>query len=107
MAIKETFDYVVRSVKETMGMETEEHDETEVSRNLDSISGEFKREFTNDIEVQLSDRIEERSVRPHVEVWPFDDEDAQWYASHSDKSRAVICNTPEFRDLPFCGSGFH
>jgi hypothetical protein len=55
----------------------------------------------------LDARIEEQGMRPHVEVWPADDEFGRWVAYHKAKERAVICTTPEFQDTPFCGTGCH
>jgi len=51
-------------------------------------------------------RLEDRDHRPMVEVWP-DDEFGFWVSQHQDRSRHIICNTPEFMDTPFCGVGFH
>jgi hypothetical protein len=104
MAIKETFESVAETIKEAIGSETESAEGEDSGYES---SGEFKREFTKQLKDRLEMRIEEQAVRPLMEIWPYDDEDAQWYAYHSDKSRVIICNTPEFKDLPFCGSGFH
>jgi len=67
----------------------------------------FKEEFVDAVNESLSSRAEELSLRPNVEIWPEDDEDALWVSSHQNRIRTIICDTPEFRDTPFCGAGFH
>ena len=67
----------------------------------------IREEFLNEVENNLDDRIDEQEVRPHVEVWPADDEYARWVAFHEAKERAVICTAPEYKDTPFCGTGCH
>jgi hypothetical protein len=66
----------------------------------------MKKEFEKKIKDNLSERIGEQEVRPHVEVWPEEDDFARWVASKRDKVRSVICNTPEYKDMPFCGRGY-
>ena len=67
----------------------------------------LKEEFLTEVNGNLEARIEEQGMRPHIEVWPADDEYARWVAYHEAKDRAVICNTPEYKDTPFCGTGCH
>lgn len=67
----------------------------------------FGKEFVEDIGQSLDDRIANEGSRPRMEVWPADDDFAQWVASKERKARTIICNTPEFKDTPFCGSGCH
>jgi hypothetical protein len=102
MDIRERVESVLDNVKEKMGF-SEEDD----SEYFSSSTGEFKREFINDINSNLAQRIDAAADRPMVEVWPFEDEDSHWIASHQQKERAVICDSPEFRDTPFCGTGAH
>ena len=67
--------------------------------------------FTEDFEQEVVDGLEARmtghETRPSVEVWPEDDEFSDWVATHEDQVRAIVCNTPEFKDSPFCGPGLH
>jgi hypothetical protein len=146
MGFKETLesaaDSVIKTVKETVGMETEE---SVKERSYETVSGKrgVESQFTGEIEpglakehpeplslseieeegefvgpslrsqflssiAQLKDvRREEHSFRPEIEVWPFEDDYAHWVISHEDPARSVICNTPEFKDSPFCGHGAH
>jgi len=67
----------------------------------------FKEEFVDAINAGLGSRTQQLSLRPSVEVCPGDDDDALWVSSHQNRIRTVICNTPEFRDTPFCGAGYH
>jgi len=67
----------------------------------------IKEEFLGNIVGNLGDRIESQGVRPTVEVWPEEDDFGRWVASHRDPVLGVVCNTPEYRDLPFCGRGVH
>lgn len=67
----------------------------------------IREEFLGDIVEGLGDRIESQGARPGVEVWPEEDDFGRWVASHRDPVRSVVCNTPEYRDLPFCGRGVH
>jgi hypothetical protein len=67
----------------------------------------FKKKFLNDIEEGLGDRIKSQGARPGVEVWPEEDEFVRWVSAHRDPVRSVVCNSPEFRDAPFCGRGYH
>lgn len=48
-----------------------------------------------------------RESRPSVEVWPEEDDFGRWVASHTDRVRTIVCETPEFKDAPFCGRGHH
>lgn len=68
---------------------------------------EFKDEFIEDVVGGLTDRIAYMDMRPMVEMWPGEDDFAEWVASHQVRERAVICSTPEFKDTPFCGTGCH
>ena len=67
----------------------------------------FKREFVDNINARIADREKERDLRPDIEVWPGFDDFAEWAASHERRERAVICSTPEFRQTPYCGTGYH
>ncbi len=67
----------------------------------------FKAEFEEKIVAGLDSRSEDHGLRPAMEVWPEEDDFARWVSFHEDKVRAVICATPEFKDAPFCGRGFH
>jgi len=67
----------------------------------------FKEEFLDAVKAGLNKRMAGLSLRPSVEVWPEDDDDALWVSSHKNRVRTVICDTPEFRDTPFCGVGYH
>ena len=66
----------------------------------------FRKEFEEKIKDNLDERIREQDVRPHVEVWPEEDDFGRWVASKKDAVRSVICNTPEYKDMPFCGRGY-
>ncbi len=65
----------------------------------------FKEEFLSNIKNSQSERFENASNRPLIEVWQDDDSD--WIASHEDQVRRVLCMTPEFESSPFCGKGLH
>jgi hypothetical protein len=111
MSIKDTFSEMVETVKEKIGIESEEAEvelleESEGEYQFAERTGEFKREFTSALNDTFEARVEAQDSRPMVEEWPYDDF-AQWVSSHQDKARHVICNTIEFRDSPFCGSGYH
>ncbi len=67
----------------------------------------FEDEFVGEIVDNLDARISEMDTRQRVEVWPGDDDFGNWLAFHERKSKAVICNAPEFKDTPFCGTGYH
>ncbi len=67
----------------------------------------IKEEFLGAMNKSLSSRVENHGIRPSIEVWPEEDEDARWVASHGDQVRTIVCDTPEFRDTPFCGRGSH
>jgi hypothetical protein len=67
----------------------------------------MKEEFFTAVNDNLDARIEEQGIRPRIEVCPPDDEYARWVACHEAKDRTVICQTPEYRDTPFCGTGCH
>ena len=77
------------------------------SKLSEGLTMTIKEEFTSKIEDKLEDRIENAGMRPTIEVWPGEDDFAQWVASHKAKDRAVICNSPEYKDTPFCGRGSH
>jgi hypothetical protein len=49
-------------------------------------------------------RFANGDARPFVEVWP-DDDFADWVSAHSDRTRNIICRTPEFKATPYCGAG--
>ena len=68
---------------------------------------DIKEEFTKKVKDNLEDRIENSAMRPTMEVWPGEDDFAHWVAYHKAKDRAVICNSPEYKDTPFCGGGSH
>ncbi len=115
MSFDDKVDAAVDTVKETLGLDSDDDREKRefyengqaASENLGRSTGEFKREFTNAIEQNLDERIENRNARPEMEVWPQEDEFGQWVASHENRTRSVICNSPEFRDTPHCGTGEH
>jgi len=66
-----------------------------------------REEFLDDIKNMLKARIEERDMRPLIEAVPGEDDFAEWLACHERANQTVICTTPELRDTPFCGTGFH
>lgn len=146
MGFKETLekaaDSVIKTVKDTVRMETEERTEDRFYRGVPD-EKRMESQFTGEVEpelagehpeplnlseiedeseyvgpslrdqflssiTQLKDvRGNEDSFRPEIEVWPFEDDYAHWVISHEDPARSVICNTPEFKDSPFCGHGVH
>jgi hypothetical protein len=63
--------------------------------------------FFDEVLSDLESRIRASALRPQIEVWPEDDDFANWLTYHEAKERAVICKTPEFKDTPFCGTGYH
>jgi hypothetical protein len=67
----------------------------------------FGKEFVDEIVGGLDERTAAAEGRPGVEVWPADDDYANWLASHESPGRAVICASPEFASAPFCGRGYH
>lgn len=67
----------------------------------------IKKEFVDDIKFATGSRTDDLDMRPSIELWPGEDDFAEWLACHEASRRTVICNTPEFRDTPFCGTGFH
>jgi hypothetical protein len=67
----------------------------------------FKEEFMKDVSEGLAVRIEEQGFRPNVEIWPEEDDFGRWVASHGNGVIPVVCNSPEFKDAPFCGRGLH
>lgn len=67
----------------------------------------LKTEFVREIQDRLDERIDEAGERPTIENWPDEDDFAKWIAYHSPHERPVICATPEFKDTPFCGPGYH
>ncbi len=66
-----------------------------------------KEEFLTQVKEVLANRSADEEMRPNIEVWPAEDDFAHWVAHHESKERTVICNTPEFHDTPFCGTGYH
>ncbi|MBI5568553.1 MAG: hypothetical protein HY914_01260 [Desulfomonile tiedjei] len=67
------------------------------------LSEDFEQEVVDGLEAQM---IGEKN-RPTVEGWSEDEDYSDWVATHGDQIRTIICNTPEFRDSPFCGPGLH
>jgi hypothetical protein len=67
----------------------------------------IRKDFIRDIENSEGRRIEGQGLRPPLEVWPAEDDFGRWIAAHEDPVRAVICNTPELSDAPWCGPGIH
>ena len=67
----------------------------------------LKDEFVARIHEGLEVRNDSLNLRPTIEVWPAEDDFGHWVAYHEAKERAVICNTPEYKDTPYCGSGSH
>jgi hypothetical protein len=67
----------------------------------------YDNKFLDEALNDLDSRISAGATRPLVEIWPEDDDFARWLAYHEAKERAVICKTPEFKDTPFCGTGYH
>jgi hypothetical protein len=67
----------------------------------------FKEEFVEEIKAGLQSRMDSADMRPNIELFPGEDDDAEWLACHERKMRTTICNTPELRDTPFCGTGSH
>ena len=67
--------------------------------------------FREDFEQEVADGLEARMIgekkRPSVEEWSEDEDYSDWVATHGDQIRTIICNTPEFKDLPFCEPGLH
>jgi hypothetical protein len=67
----------------------------------------IREDFVEAVKEGLGARVEAQAKRPTVEVWPEEDDFGRWIASHTDRVRTVICETPEFKDAPFCGRGSH
>lgn len=67
----------------------------------------LKKDVENNVKKNRETRFNDKDNRPLMEVWPSDDDFGHWVAYHEAKERGVICNTPEFKDTPFCGSGHH
>lgn len=67
----------------------------------------IKTEFEKKIKDTVGDRIENQGMRPEIEVRPVEDDFGHWVASKEARERAVICNSPEYKDTPFCGTGHH
>lgn len=86
---------------ETEGTEEADYFDTSLT------GGGFKQDFVNSIRDTDEARANELNVRPQMEVWPFEDDWGHWVLSHEDPTRSVICNTPEFKDSPYCGHGVH
>jgi hypothetical protein len=51
--------------------------------------------------------FDDMDMRPGIEVWPADDDFGQWVAAHENPAMAGLCSTPQFKDTPFCGLGYH
>ncbi len=66
-----------------------------------------REDFNETINQDFSNRVESQGNRPGVEVWPQEEDFGRWVASHEDRVRSVICESPEFKDAPFCGRGYH
>jgi hypothetical protein len=66
-----------------------------------------REDFVEAVKGGLGARIADQDTRPAVEVWPEEDGFGRWVASHTDRARAVVCASPEFKDSPFCGRGNH
>jgi hypothetical protein len=66
-----------------------------------------REDFVEAVKGGLGARIADQDTRPAVEVWPEEDGFGRWVASHTDRARAVVCASPEFKDAPFCGRGNH
>jgi len=67
----------------------------------------MREDFVEAVKGGLAARVEAQETRPNIEVWPEEDDFGRWVASHGDQVMAVICETPEFKDSPFCGRGYH
>jgi hypothetical protein len=65
----------------------------------------FKKEMMDEIQAGQELRFANGDARPSVEVWP-DDDFADWVSAHSDRTRNIICRTPEFKATPYCGAGY-
>ena len=68
---------------------------------------DIKTQFEKKIKDGICDRIEGHGSRPYIEVWPAEDDFGHWVASKERRVRGVICNTPEHKDTPYCGTGYH
>jgi hypothetical protein len=80
---------------------------SEIEQEGEYVGPSLRDQFLSSI-TQLKDvRRDEHAFRPEIEVWPFEEDYAHWVISHEDPARSVICNTPEFKDSPFCGHGAH
>ena len=66
-----------------------------------------KRDFDEAVKDGFEDRVRAGETTPGIEVWPEEDDFGRWVASRKDRVRTVICETPEFKDAPFCGRGHH
>jgi hypothetical protein len=64
----------------------------------------LKKEMMDEIRDGQELRFENGNDRPSVEVWP-EEHFADWISAHSDRTRNIICHTPEFRATPYCGVG--
>jgi hypothetical protein len=83
--------------------------ETEEAEYFDTglVGGGFRADFVDSIRGTADARANEQNIRPQMEVWPFEDDWGHWVLSHEDPARSVVCNTPEFKDSPYCGHGVH
>lgn len=59
-----------------------------------------KEDFVMAIKEGFGARVHGHELRPNIEVWPEEDDFGKWVASHEDKVRTVLCETPEFKDTP-------
>jgi hypothetical protein len=67
----------------------------------------MREDFVGAVKEGFAARVEAQETRPNIEVWPEEDDFGRWVASHTDRVRTVVCETPEFKDAPFCGRGHH
>jgi len=67
----------------------------------------MREDFVEAVKEDFGERVRALETRPNVEVWPEEDDFGRWVASHADRERSVICETPEFKDAPLCGRGNH
>ncbi len=67
------------------------------------LSEEFEQEVVDGLEARMTGKKD----RPDADDWSEDEDYSDWVATHGDQIRTIICNTPEFKDSPFCGPGPH
>lgn len=51
--------------------------------------------------------FDDMDMRPGIEVWPEDDDFGKWIAAHENPAMTGLCRTPQLKDTPFCGPGYH